>query len=96
MFENGLVAEVRAILASGVASSAKPFEALGYSQALAHLEGRLSYEEAISLTQQATRQYAKRQMTWFRREQDVTWFKNFGTVPDVQCEALSHVRARIK
>jgi len=78
MFERGLIQEVQSILSSGVPKSAKPFESLGYCQALAHLEGRLSMEEAIRLTRQATRQYAKRQMTWFRREPDVHWFQDFG------------------
>ncbi len=96
MFEGGLIEEVEAMLASGVLSSAKPFESLGYSQAVAHLQGRLSREEAVTLTQQATRQYAKRQMTWFRRERDVQWFQNFGTAAEVQSEAVSYLRNTIK
>ncbi|MDQ2946834.1 MAG: tRNA (adenosine(37)-N6)-dimethylallyltransferase MiaA, partial [Acidobacteriota bacterium] len=72
------------------------FESLGYSQAVAHLQGRLSREEAVTLTQQATRQYAKRQMTWFRRERDVQWFQNFGTAAEVQSEAVSYLRNTIK
>ena len=96
MFEDGLIQEVEAMLASGVPSSAKPFESLGYSQAVALLEGRLSLEQAATLTRQATRQYAKRQMTWFRREPDVEWFKNFGSPPEAQSEALSYLRNAIK
>ena len=92
MFERGLLTEVRAMLANGVPGSAKPFESLGYSQAIAHLEGRLSLDEAISLAQQATRQYAKRQMTWFRREMDVRWFPDFGTRAEVQAEAVEVAR----
>ena len=94
MFERGLLEEIRAMLASGVPGSAKPFESLGYSQALAHLEGRLSLEEAVTLAQQATRRYAKRQMTWFRREQDVRWFPDFGTRAEVQAEAIDGVNKR--
>lgn len=96
MFEGGLIEEVNAMLASGLPSSAKPFESLGYSQAVAHLEKRLSLEEAVTLTRQATRQYAKRQMTWFRRERDVQWFKSFGTAPAAQSEAVSYLRNTIK
>ncbi len=96
MFESGLLAEVQAILASGVPSTAKPFESLGYSQAVAHLAGRLSLPQAITLAQQATRQYAKRQMTWFRREADVYWLSNFGNGPQVQAEATSYLHDRLK
>jgi tRNA dimethylallyltransferase len=93
MFEAGLVEEVRAILALGYPASCKPFEALGYRQALQHLRGKLTLREAIFYTQRATRQYAKRQITWFRREQDVVWFRGFG--PDVEEQvgrALAHKR----
>lgn len=96
MFESGLLREVQAILASGVPSTAKPLESLGYSQAVAHLAGRLSLPEAITLAQQATRQYAKRQLTWFRREADVHWINNFGTAPQVQAEAVSYLHDRLK
>lgn len=82
MFAAGLVDEVRAILALGYPASSKPFESLGYRQALQHLRGELTLREAVFYTQRATRQYAKRQMTWFRREQNVLWFSGFG--PDVQ------------
>ena len=96
MFEGGLIEEVEAMLGGGVPSSAKPFESLGYSQAVAHLEGRLSLEQVVTLTRQATRQYAKRQMTWFRRERDVEWFKNFGAAPEAQSNAVSYLRNTIK
>jgi tRNA dimethylallyltransferase len=68
MFENGLIEEVKGLLAKGVPETAKAFESLGYRQALAHLRGELSLVEAIAESQQLTRNYAKRQMTWFRRE----------------------------
>ena len=92
MFERGLLAEVQAIQASGAPKSAKPFESLGYAQAIAHLEGRLSLNEAVTLAQQATRQYAKRQMTWFRREPGVQWFADFGTRAEVQAAAMEVVK----
>jgi tRNA dimethylallyltransferase len=68
MFENGLIEEVRTLLARGVPASAKPFESLGYRQALAVLRGEMDLPTAIADTQQATRNYAKRQLTWFRHE----------------------------
>lgn len=74
MFERGLVAEVRAILERGVPESAPPFRALGYSHVLSHLRGETGLEEAKAMTKLDTRHYAKRQMTWFRKMDDVAWF----------------------
>jgi tRNA dimethylallyltransferase len=91
MFEQGLIEEVRGLLARGVPADAKAFEAIGYKEALACLQGRLRLEEAVELAAVATRQYAKRQMTWFRREKDVIWLEGFGTEPRVAAEALRQV-----
>jgi tRNA dimethylallyltransferase len=74
MFRQGLLDEVRDLLNSGVSPEAPPFRALGYRQALRHLRGEISQDEAICLTQRATRQYAKRQMTWFRKMTGIRWF----------------------
>ncbi len=89
MFEIGLVEETQAALeGSGLdADSAlrlAPFGALGYRQVCEMLAGRMSRTEAIRATQTATRQYAKRQMTWFRREAGVKWFRGFGDDLEVQ------------
>ena len=84
MVESGLLEEVRQILASGVSPGVKPFESLGYKQALAAVRGELSLVAAIASAQMETRRYAKRQMTWFRRERDVTWFQGFGDCPELQ------------
>jgi tRNA dimethylallyltransferase len=71
MFGHGLVEEVAGLLARGVPAEAKPFESLGYRQALAVVRGELDLAAAIADTQKATRNYAKRQMTWFRHEPGV-------------------------
>ncbi|HTP86027.1 MAG TPA: tRNA (adenosine(37)-N6)-dimethylallyltransferase MiaA [Bryobacteraceae bacterium] len=84
MFAGGLVEEVRSILGRGVPRTARPFESLGYKEALAVVDGRMSVEEAVAAAQQATHQYAKRQMTWFRRETEVHWIKGFGEDPEVR------------
>jgi tRNA dimethylallyltransferase len=89
IFEHGLVDEVRELLAAGVPRHAKPFESLGYKQALGVLEGRLTPEEALTSTQLETRRYAKRQITWFRREHDVRWLSGFGQEPAVQNQAMA-------
>ncbi|UCE39997.1 MAG: tRNA (adenosine(37)-N6)-dimethylallyltransferase MiaA [Candidatus Aminicenantes bacterium] len=75
MFEKGIVEEVQHLLAAGVNLTSPPFRALGYRQVLKHLRGDISLEEAIDLTKKETRQYAKRQMTWFRKMEGIRWFE---------------------
>lgn len=77
MFENGLLEEVKSILALGYPAGSKPFESHGYKQALQLLQGELTAKEAVFYAQRNTRNYAKRQMTWFRKEPDIVWFKGF-------------------
>jgi tRNA dimethylallyltransferase len=74
-FERGLIEEVRGLLARGVPRTANAFKAIGYREALAHLDGRATLEEARAETRRRTRNYAKRQWTWFRREPGVEWFE---------------------
>jgi tRNA dimethylallyltransferase len=93
MFEQGLLDEVRGLVAAGVPRSAKPFESLGYRQALDAIEGRLTVEQAVESTQIETRQYSKRQRTWFRREPDVHWLAGFGDDPSIQDAALAVLAA---
>jgi tRNA dimethylallyltransferase len=90
MFENGLVDEVKRILAMGFAAGSKPFESHGYKQALQLLNGELTPKEAVFYAQRNTRNYAKRQMTWFRKEADMDWLKGFGNAAEAQ--ALERVR----
>ncbi len=89
IFEAGLLEEVRALLASGVPRDAKPFESIGYKQALLVLDGLLTLEQAIQSTQLETRQYAKRQLTWFRKEDGVQWLEGYGGDCDLQARALA-------
>ena len=83
MFSRGLVEEVRGLLACGATGEEKPFESLGYKQVLQHLRGEVSLEQAIESTLVETRQYAKRQWTWFRRDAAVEWAPGFGDDPGV-------------
>jgi tRNA dimethylallyltransferase len=92
IFEAGLMEEVRNLLSSGVSRDAKPFESLGYKQALQVLEGRSTLEQALHSTQVETRQYAKRQVTWFRKEPDVQWLEGFGDNLQAQAQALAIVK----
>jgi tRNA dimethylallyltransferase len=74
LFERGgLLDEVRALLAAGYGPDLRPMSGHGYGEAAAHLGGTLTLEEAIERTARRTRQYAKRQLTWFRREPRVMW-----------------------
>jgi len=92
MFEGGLVEEARGILAMGIPRTARPFESLGYKEALAVIEKRMTPDEALAAAQLDTRQYAKRQMTWFRREKDVVWLEGFGGDTAVKEKTLALVR----
>ncbi len=84
MYSAGLLIETHALLHHPDAVCIKPLGALGYRQSCAILEGKVSREEAVIATKAATRRYAKRQLTWFRREADIFWFEGFGDDPDVQ------------
>jgi len=88
MFRHGLPDEIRSILARGYAPSSKPFESLGYKQALAALEEKCTLAEAIEDTQKQTRHYAKRQWTWFKRDTRVSWIPGFGHSPQTQENTL--------
>jgi tRNA dimethylallyltransferase len=88
MFEQGLLAETEALLGAGFSPDLKALQSLGYKQALQHLSGNLSYKDAVVECQTRTRQYAKRQLTWFRREPNVEWLAGFGTEGSVQQTAL--------
>ena len=95
MYQRGLLEEVRALLARGVPPDAKPFQAPGYTEALAVVRGTMTVEEAVDLTQRRTRQYAKRQTTWFRKERDLHLLQGFGDDADVQQAALEQMQPPI-
>jgi tRNA dimethylallyltransferase len=92
MFQHGLVEETR-VLRERYGSSARSLGSLGYKQAAQLLAGELSREQAVAAAQQGHRNYAKRQMTWFRRERDVHWLRGFGSDQQVKQDALSLISA---
>jgi tRNA dimethylallyltransferase len=92
MFESGLVEEVRQVIACGYPQSSKALESIGYREAILHLNGSLTFEQAIIDTQTATRQYAKRQRTWFRRESGIVWLPSFGNLPQTLETAIGQVQ----
>jgi tRNA dimethylallyltransferase len=86
MFKGGLIEETKKLIAK-YGSRARPLGSIGYKQAAEFLREELTREHALSIIQQAHRNYAKRQMTWFRREPEVMWFQGFGEDPEVQAQA---------
>ncbi|MGZ7091303.1 MAG: tRNA (adenosine(37)-N6)-dimethylallyltransferase, partial [Candidatus Angelobacter sp.] len=92
MFSAGLLEETR-MLMERYGSSAWPLNSLGYKQAMQHLRGEISLEQAIVAAQQGHRNYAKRQMTWFRREPEVHWITDFGSNPTVQKQIVDLIKA---
>lgn len=88
MLAHGWIDEVRTLMASGLSENAKPFDFIGYRQLRAVLRGEMSLDDARSAIQQATRRYAKRQLTWFRKERGVHWLAGFGDDPLIQRAAL--------
>ncbi|HVP54535.1 MAG TPA: tRNA (adenosine(37)-N6)-dimethylallyltransferase MiaA [Candidatus Eisenbacteria bacterium] len=88
MFAEGLIAETQSLLQRfGDTRTITPIHSLGYQQALQFLRGELTLERAIAAVQQGHRNYAKRQMTWFRREPDVIWLEGFGDDPTTHAQA---------
>ena len=88
MIRAGWVDEVMALIAAGVPADSKPFQFIGYSELRQHLEGGLSENDAVTQIQQGTRQFAKRQITWYRRESGVNWLPGFGDDPKIQSAAI--------
>jgi tRNA dimethylallyltransferase len=94
MLASGWPEEVRSLLDAGMPENAKPFDFIGYRELRAVLQGRLRMEEARAAIQQATRRYAKRQLTWFRRESSVRWLAGFGDQAGVQKDALAWLKSQ--
>ncbi len=95
MFESGLVEETSALLARYAGKNVMPLGSLGYKQVAQLLRGERTREQALAAAQQGHRNYAKRQMTWFRREPDVTWIAGFGDDPAMARQAAELVSSQI-
>ena len=94
MLANGWLDEVRSLLQRGLPANAKPFDFIGYRELRAVLRGEMQLDAARVAIQQATRRYAKRQLTWFRREPGVEWLAGFGDDPHIQRQALDFIASR--
>jgi tRNA dimethylallyltransferase len=92
MLARGWLEEVRSLLETGLPADAKPFDFIGYRELRAVLQGHINMDDAIAAIQQSTRRYAKRQLTWFRREPAVHWLEGFGDDALLQSRALNWLR----
>jgi len=77
MFADGLVEEIRSLLAQGYSADLKAFRAIGYRETLKFLNGELSLDEAVALIQRNSRRFAKRQLTWFCQDPEIIWFETW-------------------
>jgi tRNA dimethylallyltransferase len=96
MIESGWLSEVRGLLDAGVAQNAKIFDFIGYREMAQVLRGDLTMEKARTAIQLATRQYAKRQMTWFRKDKSIRWFTGPGDDARVQRDICQWVSKEIE
>lgn len=90
MLEAGLLREIRELLDSGISPKATAMQAIGYKEFVDALEGRCTIEQAADLVRQSSRRYAKRQLTWFRRNRDMHWLVR--TPEQSGEEILAHAR----
>ncbi len=94
-FQEGLVDEVKDLLDSGVPPHCNAFKALGYREVILYLKGSVTYEEAVSLVKRNTRRFAKRQLTWFRKEEGVQWFSYEKDVSEIFIDIDQHIRSHL-
>lgn len=90
MFTDGILEETAAIRAQ-YGDNCRALTSLGYAQALAVLRNELSLPEAVAQAQQGHRNYAKRQLTWFRADKEMHWLPGFGNTPTIEAEAVASV-----
>ena len=96
MLDRGWCEEVAALIAGGAPNAGKAFEFIGYRELRAHAETGQPLSNAINAIAQATRRYAKRQLTWFRQESGVQWFAGFGDEPETLSAALDYLQPLLK
>jgi len=95
MLAAGWMEEVRGLVASGLPADAKPFDFIGYRELRAVLNDEMKLEEAQAAIRQATRRYAKRQLTWFRRDAQIHWLHGFGQDAAIQQQAVAWARGQL-
>lgn len=95
MWKRGLLAEVESLIPLGVRQGKTSSKAIGYAQALAQLDGTMTESEAIAETARLTGRYARRQMSWFRRDERITWFdyQDENLLPSILTSVTAHLNA---
>ena len=99
MVQEGLLNEVKSLKAKGYTKDMVSMQGLGYKEVLDYLDGEISFEEAIYRIKRDTRHFAKRQITWFKRERNVTWInkQDFGYDEEkILSEMLSHIKEKLE
>jgi tRNA dimethylallyltransferase len=95
MFDTGLIEETKSLIERySERKNVMPLDSLGYKQVAQFLRGELTRDQALAATQQGHRNYAKRQMTWFRREPGVIWLASFGDDPATATQAFELISGR--
>ncbi len=92
MLAAGWFEEVQGLLERGYSTGLKPFQFIGYRELADTIQGRRTRKEAIRLIKRKSRHYAKRQITWFRKEPGVHWIRDFGSNRETERQALAHVQ----
>jgi tRNA dimethylallyltransferase len=95
MLAAGWLEEVKRLVDAGISADSKPFQFIGYDELRMHLAGVITIDAAVSAIRQATRRYAKRQLTWFRKEQGVRWFEGFGDDPKVATAIVEYLAEQL-
>lgn len=95
MMKQGLVEEVQALLAKGYTRELQSMQGIGYKEIVDYLEGRVTLEEAVDAVKQGSRRYAKRQLSWWRRETSIHWFDSQETTFLTRFETIDYLRAGI-
>ena len=90
MLANGLIAEVESLLAAGYARDSVALQSFGYRELIAYLDGNCTYMEAVSQLKRNTRRFAKRQLTWFRKDTRIEWLDREST-PDIVANLLEKI-----
>jgi len=93
MIRAGWIEEVANLIGRGISREAKPFQFIGYADWREYLGGTVSKEEAVKRIQQSTRRFAKRQLTWFRREREGQWLNGFGDAPEIFAAAAGIINS---
>ncbi len=94
MIEQGLIEEVKGLLNMGYTKELTSMKGLGYKEIIAYLEGGISYEDAVEILKRDTRRYAKRQLTWFRRNEEIYWIDldEFKNQEELLKECYKHIK----